>query len=113
VLQLSKADACIVIAQRDAAVNIRWANNTITTSGVMERTWLSVVSIVDRRVASVTRTHFPPDQLEAMVRESEAACQGRPVAPDYMPLLADATKAKGWGSPLVPADIHVMDYFRP
>ena len=32
-LRLSKADACIVIARRVSTVNIRWADNTVTTNG--------------------------------------------------------------------------------
>ncbi len=120
-LELSRADACVVIGQQDAAVNIRWANNTITTSGVMDKASLSVVSIIGRRVASITRTYFPPDQIEAMVRESEAACRDRPEAPDYMPLLGvdDAVdgdlsrdaQATPWDASPAPASIHVLDTF--
>ena len=86
VLRLSKADACIVIARRVATVNVRWAHNTVTTNGDGDEVSLSVISIAGRRVAGVTRTHFPAEQLEAIVRESEAACARRPEAPDYMPL---------------------------
>ncbi len=111
----------MVIGQQDAAVNIRWANNTITTSGVMDRASLSVVSIIGRRVASITRTYFPPDRIEAMVRESEAACRDRPDAPDYMPLLGvhDAVdgdrsrdaQATPWDASPAPASIHTLETF--
>ncbi len=94
VLRLSKADACIVIARRVASVNIRWAHNTVTTNGDADEAQLSVISIVGRRVASVTRTYFPADRLEEIVRESEAACERRPEAPDYMPL---ARRSRGAG----------------
>ena len=99
VLRLSKADACIVIARRVAGVNIRWANNTVTTNGDADDVQLSVVSIVGRRVASVTRTHFPPERLEEIVRESEEACARRPEAPDYMPLLDGDGEPADWGAP--------------
>lgn len=113
VLRLSKADACIVIARRLASVNIRWAHNTVTTNGDADDVQLSVISIVGRRVASVTRTYFPPERLEAIVRESEAACARRPEAPDYMPLAHGHGPAADWSTPAADSDIHVFDPFVP
>jgi len=113
VLRLSKADACIVIARRVASVNIRWAHNTVTTNGDADDVQLSVVSIAGRRVGSVTRTYFPPERLEDMVRESEAACSRRPEAPDYMPLLDGHRVASDWDAPPADSDIHVFDPFVP
>lgn len=113
VLRLSKADACTVIARRVAGVNIRWAHNTVTTNGDADEAQLSIVSIIGRRVASVTRTHFPPEQLEDMIRESEAACARRPEAPDYMPLPDGAGAAADWDAPPADADIHVLDPLVP
>lgn len=113
VLRLSNADACIVIARRIASVNIRWAHNTVTTNGDADEAQLSVISIVGRRVASVSRTYFPADRLEEIVRESEAACGRRPEAPDYLPLLAGAGEPTDWNTPPADADIHVFDPFVP
>ena len=113
VLRLSKADACIVIGQRDAAANVRWAHNTVTTNGVLEKASLSIVSIVGRRVASVSRSYFPPEQLEEMVRESEAACGRKPEAPDYMPLVEGDGTPTNWGAPPAETSIHVFDAFVP
>ena len=113
VLRLSNADACIVIARRVAAVNIRWAHNTVTTNGDADDVQLSVISIVGRRVASVTRTHFPPERLEEIVREAEAACARRPEAPDYMPLVDGAGEPGDWHDPPGDADIRVFDPFVP
>ena len=78
VLRLSNADACTVIARRMATVNVRWAHNTVTTNGDADEAALSVISVIGRRVASVTRTHFPPERLEEMVSVWEAACSSRP-----------------------------------
>jgi len=113
VLRLSNADACIVIARRVSTVNIRWAHNTVTTNGDGDDVQLAVVSIVGRRVASVTRTHFPPDSLEALVREAEAACARRPEAPDFMPLPEDHGVPADWDAPAADSDIHVFDSFVP
>jgi len=94
-------------------VNIRWAHNTVTTNGDSDDVQLSVVSIVGRRVASVTRTYFPPERLESIVRESEAACERRPEAPDYMPLLDGTSEPPHWNDPPADADIRVFDPLVP
>lgn len=112
-LALSKADGCIVLGRRHAKANVRWANNTVTTNGATEQAELSVVSIIGRRVASVTRTYFPPERIEEMVRESEAACERRPEAPDYMPLPGPDAPPRNWNAPPPTTDIHVFDGFTP
>ena len=113
VLRLSKADACCVIARKTAGVNIRWAHNAVTTNGDADDHQLSVVSIIGRRVGSVTRTHFPEDRLEEMVREAEAACARRPEAPDYVPLLSQNGHVPDWDAAPADADIHVFDPLVP
>ncbi len=85
----------------------------MTTNGDADEAQLSVVSIAGRRVASVTRTYFPPERLEEIVRESEAACERRPEAPDYVPLLAGTGGGSDWQAPPADSDIHVFDPFVP
>jgi predicted Zn-dependent protease len=113
VLRLSKSDACIVIARRVASVNIRWAHNTVTTNGDADDVQLTVIAISGRRVASVTRTYFPPERLEEMVREAEAACDRRPEAPDYMPLIDGRGAPSDWAAPPADSDIHEFDPLVP
>jgi predicted Zn-dependent protease len=113
VLNLSKADACMAIVRRTASVNIRWAHNTVTTNGDADAVQLSIVSVIGCRVASVTRTDFPPDRLEAIVRESEAACARRPDAPDFMPLVEGRGTPEDWNAPPADTDIHAFDPLVP
>ena len=102
-----------MIARRIASVNIRWAHNTVTTNGDVDEAQLSVISVMGRRVASVTRSHFPPDCLEGIVRESEAACARRPDAPDYMPLIEADAEPHDWDMPPADSDIRVFDPLVP
>ena len=100
VLSMSKADACIVIGARRSTANVRWANNTSTTNGLAESEDLVIISIIDERVGTIARNHFPDEQLEDLVRESEAACDGKPAAEDAMPLLeGDGTPPADWSAP--------------
>ena len=112
VLSLSRADDCIVLALASTSANARWANNTSTTNGLTESTALSVVSVIDERVGTVSSTYFPEERLESLVRRSEAACAGKPKADDYMPLLA-GDEAPGWAAPAETAGAEVFAGFAP
>ena len=47
------------------------------------------------------------------MRESEAACEGKPEAPDYMPLLSDTVTPSDWPAAPASTDIRVFDAFTP
>ena len=102
-----------MIVRRRASVNVRWAHNTVTTNGVADEVSLSVLSIRGHRVGAVTCTSFPPERLESIVRESEAACEHAPAAPDYMPLLEDSGVPHDWDAPAAAADAGSLDAFTP
>jgi len=108
VLELSKADDCIVIAERSSAANVRWANNTTTTNGASESESLIVISIIGGAPGVVTRNYVPEDALEDIVRESEAACAGKSAAEDVMPLLGGDGTPADWDAPAEPTTIGVF-----
>lgn len=95
-LEMSRADHCIVIGARDGSVNLRWANNTATTNGVGDAEGVTVVSVIGRRVGTAARTWVPPDAIESLVRESEAACESAPEAPDFFPLVEGGPTPNDW-----------------
>ena len=45
-LSVSTADDCIVIARDHTSANLRWANNTLTTNGVMHGISVTVISFI-------------------------------------------------------------------
>jgi len=85
----------------------------VTTNGEIEQVALTVIAVIGKRVAAVTRTHFPESQIESLVRESEAACQRRPDAPDFMPLIEGRGAPSDWAAPPLTSDIHAFDAFTP
>lgn len=113
VLSLSKADECIAIGFQSSSTNVRWAGNTSTTNGISETTNLIIISIIGRSVGTIAINYFPEDRLESLVRESEAACEGKPEAEDYVPLLEGEGPAAGWDDPYEPTDLAVFDALVP
>ncbi|MEX5634104.1 metallopeptidase TldD-related protein [Parafrankia sp. FMc2] len=127
-LELSRADGAVVIASETSTVNLRWANNTLTTNGAARDRSVTVISIVGRsfgirttstvdgpgtaRVAGDTGGTAAGDAgdlagleaLEALVRASEAAARESDDAEDYNDLLPPTAAALASGSFTDPAE---------
>ena len=90
-LALSRADGCIVIHRESSSVNLRWANNTLTTNGAGSDRHLAVISIVGESVG--VRSASVIDDLEGLVRASERAARDAGPAQDAGPLVTGAACA--------------------
>ena len=90
-LDASTADHCVVVVDSATSANLRWANNTLTTNGVMRRSDVTVVSYDERAdgvaAAAVSGTAVTLEQVLAMVAAADAAAAQAPVAPDAAPLV--------------------------
>jgi predicted Zn-dependent protease len=90
-LELSRADACVVIAEERSTANLRWARNALTTNGVTRGRTLTVIAAVDggQGTASgvVSRSGVTADDLEPLVRAAEAAARMAGPAEDAQPLV--------------------------
>lgn len=107
----SKADHRIVLAGNSHTVNVRWANNTLTTNGVATSHDLTVVSIVETAegpmVASLSRSGVEYDDVPALVEASAAAAQASLPADDEASLVTDSASAD-WSDE--PAETSVADF---
>ena len=112
VLELSRADDCIVLGWETSRADVRWANNTSTTNGVARDRRLYVISVIGRRVGAVGVTRFD-DHLEDVVRRSERACEGVPEAEDFMPLLPGTGPPPGWDGPAEHEGVEVFADLAP
>jgi predicted Zn-dependent protease len=90
-LQAAKStDDQITIVRRRSTVNLRWANNSTTTNGATDSWSVRVVAIDGGRVSSSGATLTGREDPLALLKEAEAGCEGRPPAPDAMPLVEGA-----------------------
>ena len=55
-LAASTADDCIAIVRDVTSANLRWANNTLTTNGVMHGISMTVIDVGDTSITSITTT---------------------------------------------------------
>jgi len=90
-LALSQADGCVVVVRQGSSANLRWANNTLTTNGVMADRSVSVISVIGESVG--VRSASVVDDLAGLVRASEQAARDAAPAEDYGPLVEGCAAA--------------------
>ncbi|MEW2634447.1 metallopeptidase TldD-related protein [Streptomyces sp. NPDC048389] len=99
-LELSTADGCVVIADEESSVNLRWAGNALTTNGVTRGRTLTVIATVDGAEGTssgvVSRSAVTAGDLEPLVRAAEAAARGAGPAEDAMPLVTGGEASAGF-----------------
>jgi predicted Zn-dependent protease len=115
-LATSTADDCIAIVRDVTSANLRWANNTLTTNGVMTEVSVTVISFaaVEGGVAtgSVSGSASTPEQVTTLVQAADAAARAGSPAEDAAPLVTDST-SPDWDTEPETTDIGVYDAFAP
>ena len=115
-LVTSTADDCIVIVSDSTSANLRWANNTLTTNGVMHGISVTVISFIKAaegiRTGSVTGSASSPAQVASLVEAADAAARSGSAAEDAAELVTGEPDGD-WDQPPSPTDIHVYDDFAP
>jgi predicted Zn-dependent protease len=115
-LATSAADDCVVIVHDKTSANLRWANNTLTTNGVMHGLDVTVISFFRTAAGvctgSVTGTATDQAGVTALVKAADAAGRGSTPAEDAADLVRDSA-SPDWDDAPVPTDIHVYDDLAP
>ncbi len=87
IIELSRADESEATLQGSISGNIRYALNTVTTSGIVNDTTLVVNSAFGRRSGTATINEFDDASLEKIVRRSEELARLAPENPEHMGIL--------------------------
>jgi predicted Zn-dependent protease len=115
-LATSRSNGCVAIAQVTSSANLRWANNTLTTNGVMQRCTVTVISFQDRdsgaAAGSVSGTAATTEQVERLVRAADAAAAASEPAEDAAELVPGGLAAD-WEEPFEETSIGVYADFAP
>src|SRR5215217_2768919 len=90
-LRVSRSDQCIVIAQDSTSANLRWANNTLTTNGVMRSVDVTVIAFQGTGNASVSGTAPSTEQIDALVEQADTAARVAEAAEDRADLVTGPT----------------------
>ncbi len=87
ILSFSRLPECSVVLAASEQANVRFANNGVTTSGVVLERSVTVTSTRDGRSGTAETTEVDPASLEAVVRRSEELAALAPPNPEHMPPL--------------------------
>ena len=116
-LDSSRSDDCVVIVRDSTRANLRWANNTLTTNGVMHD--VTVTAVAFRAGAegvatgSVSGSAASREQVERIVAAADEAAAAAGPAGDAAELLAGETAAGDWDDPSEKTSIDVYRDFAP
>jgi predicted Zn-dependent protease len=97
VLSLSRADSAVVTLSGTEHGNIRFALNSVTTSGHRDDATLSIESDFGKRSGSVTINELDDQSILAAVRKSEEIARLAPENPEFMPPLGRQAYVEGRG----------------
>ena len=93
VLSYSKAEECEVSLSGSDSGNIRYARNSVSTSGEINRLSLSVSSSFGKKTGNASIDEFDDVSLQKVVQRSEELAELAPENPEHMPLLGPQTFA--------------------
>jgi predicted Zn-dependent protease len=109
-LATSASDDCIAIVEAGTSANLRWANNTLTTNGVMRSMGVTVIAFRGHGNASVSGTAASFEQVSALVEAADRAAADADPAEDRAELVVGAAAAD-WDEPPAETSIAVYDAF--
>jgi predicted Zn-dependent protease len=115
-LELSQADGCVALVEHQSSANIRFANNTLTTNGVMSGVRVTVISMINgatgTAAGSVTRAGTDLTSIADLVAASETAARAAGPASDAQPLVPGGVDA-AWSEPPATTSIAVFATLAP
>ncbi len=114
------ADGCVVLVEESAEANLRWANNTLTTNGVMHGSYATVIATVGAGEATaagiVLRSAVTAESLQDLVSAAVAAARGSEPAENARPLIEagpDSPDAAAWEEEPGDTSVQVYEEFAP
>lgn len=106
----SRSPECIVIAEAGTSANLRWANNMLTTNGVMHGLDITIIAVRDGAAASVSGTATTLDHVRDLVGRADAEAADADPAEDRQPLVG-RRESDDWGEPPAGTKIGIFSDF--
>ncbi|MCW2762274.1 MAG: TldD/PmbA family protein [Marmoricola sp.] len=109
-LETSTSEQCIAIVNDTTSANLRWANNTLTTNGVMHAIDVTVIAFQGAGSASVSGTAASLEQVSALVASADRAALVADAAEDRAELIG-GDAARDWSDSSGETSIQVFEGF--
>jgi predicted Zn-dependent protease len=116
IIARATCDDCVVIVNDKTQANLRWANNTLTTNGVIQERKVTVLAFISTNgsmaAGGVTRTNVNESEIDEILAEAIATAKAAGAAEDYAPLAKDLNIGN-WSAPHTPTGPEVFKNFAP
>ena len=116
IIARASCDDCVVIVNDKTQANLRWANNTLTTNGVIQERKVTVLAFISTNgsmaAGGVTRTNVNESEIDEILAEAIATAKAAGAAEDYAPLAKDLNIG-AWSAPHNPTGPEVFKNFAP
>lgn len=109
-LARSTSDQCVVLVHDSTSANLRWANNTLTTNGVMHGVSVTVIAFHGEGNASVSGAVTTAEQVTALVEQADAGARAAEAAEDRAELVT-GTGSGDWDDQPVDTSVEVYRDF--
>jgi predicted Zn-dependent protease len=110
------AEGCVVLVAETSSANLRWANNSLTTNGVMRGSSLTVIATLGAGEGTaagvVGRSSTTEESLRGVVEAAVAAARESSPAEDARPLVEGAV-GPGWDEEAAETSVRVYEAFAP
>lgn len=107
---------CIVVVNEDTSANLRWANNTLTTNGVLANRSVTVIAFVETKdgmaSGSITKTDVSEAEVTEMALAAKSAALAAGKAEDAAELLTNVSSGD-WDAPHLPTGPEVFSKVAP
>lgn len=107
---------CIVVVSEDTSANLRWANNTLTTNGVLANRSVTVIAFVETEAGiaagSITKTDVSAAEIAEVAQAAKVAALAAGAAEDAAQLLTNVSGGN-WDAPHQPTGPEVFSKVAP
>ncbi len=116
VVAKAACDDCIVIVKDKTQANLRWANSTLTTNGVIQERSITVIAFVatdgGMAMGALTRTNLDESEIDTILSEAIVLAKASGPAADFAPLARDVVMGD-WSAQHQPTGPEVFKSFAP
>lgn len=116
-LELTKADGTMVLVDESSTANLRWANNALTTNGLMrDRSVTVIATLADGTSGTasgvIAKSAVTREALDPLVRAAEQAARDNGAAEDAAPLI-EGDAAADWAEEPAETSVSVFGEIAP
>ncbi len=112
----ASSDDCVVIVTDKTQANLRWANSTLTTNGVIQERAITIIAFVavngGMAAGSISRTNINENEIDSAIEEAIRSAISAGPAEDAQELAKNVTSGN-WDNEHSPTDSKVFARFAP